>query len=80
MTDAHETQPMATARRIAWSRRRELHAALGLIGNVCFLLGSALFLWEATFVAGVWSFIVGSACALLGGLGRSFAATPRDTA
>ena len=46
-----------------------LHSTLGLVGNVCFFVGSVLFLWEATKLPGVWLFIVGSLGMLLGSIG-----------
>lgn len=48
-----------------------VHISLGLIGNICFFVGSVLFLpafssWQ-TF--GVWLFIVGSLLMLVGAMG-----------
>ena len=53
------------------------HTTLGTFGNVCFVVGSVLFLWESTKLAGIWLFIVGSFGMLLGSLGDA-AAQVRD--
>ena len=50
-----------------------IHVSLGLFGNLCFFVGSVLFLpalepWKLT---GVWLFIVGSFCMLVGAVGRA---------
>lgn len=37
-----------------------IHRGLGILGHLCFFVGSVLFLWEATKLAGVWLFIVGA--------------------
>lgn len=37
-----------------------LHRILGILGHVCFFLGSVFFLWESLKLAGVWLFIVGA--------------------
>lgn len=46
-----------------------LHTSLGLLGNLMFFVGSVLFLWEASKLAGIWLFIVGSLGMLLGSIG-----------
>jgi|GEM_PF-3640458 len=46
-----------------------VHASLGMAGNVAFLVGSVLFLWESTQLAGTWLFILGSLGLLLGSVG-----------
>ncbi|MFP5309938.1 MAG: YrhK family protein [Actinomycetes bacterium] len=48
-----------------------VHTALGILGNVAFLAGSALFLSDATKTAGVWLFIAGSAGMLVGSVGQA---------
>ena len=55
-----------------------LHTSLGLIGNVCFLVGSVFFLFEALKTAGVWLFIVGALGMLLGSLGDAAATLDAD--
>ncbi|MGK7296740.1 MAG: YrhK family protein [Candidatus Wenzhouxiangella sp. M2_3B_020] len=50
-----------------------IHVSLGLFGNLCFFVGSVLFLpaleqWKLT---GVWLFIVGSFFMLVGAAGRA---------
>lgn len=58
------------ARLVAWLEEFHwIHTSLGLVGNVCFFVGSVFFLWEATKLAGVWLFIVGSLGMLLGSIG-----------
>ena len=37
----------------------------GILGNLCFLIGSICFLFDATTPAGIWLFIIGSAGMLL---------------
>lgn len=56
----------ALARNFPW-----LHVTLGLIGNLAFVAGSVLFLWESLHTAGVGLFIVGSSGMLLGSLGAA---------
>ena len=46
-----------------------IHTGVGLLGNLLFVLGSVLFLWEATKQAGVWIFIAGSTCMFVGSAG-----------
>lgn len=48
-----------------------IHTGLGLIGNLAFLVGSVLFLWESTEQTGVWLFIFGAAGMLIGSVGRA---------
>lgn len=48
--------------------RRALAGRLQVLGNLAFLVGSVLFLSEASQTAGVWLFIVGSVAFLLDGL------------
>ncbi|WP_225741702.1 YrhK family protein [Halospina sp. K52047b] len=49
-----------------------VHLTLGLLGNLTFFIGSALFLpsLEAYKVLGVWLFIIGSFLMLIGSIGR----------
>ncbi|MGB3494079.1 MAG: YrhK family protein [Elainellaceae cyanobacterium] len=47
---------------------RHLSLILGLLGNAAFFLGSVLFLWESLTQLGVWLFIVGSLCMLIGSI------------
>jgi len=49
-----------------------IHEGLGLFGNICFFVGSVLFLpvFEPYKTAGVWLFIIGSFFMLIGALGR----------
>lgn len=47
-----------------------IHLGVGLFGNLCFFVGSILFLWESTKNTGVWLFIIGSAGMLVGSAGR----------
>lgn len=48
-----------------------VHLTLGLIGNVCFVVGSVFFLYETLKTAGVWLFIVGSGGMLIGAIGSA---------
>ncbi len=52
------------ARNSAW-----VHTTVGLVGNLAFVVGSVLFLWDSTLTAGIWCFIVGSAFMLVGSAG-----------
>ena len=56
----------ALARNFSW-----VHLGLGLFGNVTFVVGSVLFLWESTKLAGTVLFIVGSTGMLIGSVGRA---------
>ena len=49
-----------------------IHLTLGLLGNLTFFVGSALFLpaLEEYKVLGVWLFIIGSFLMLIGSVGR----------
>ena len=49
--------------------RRAWHVSRSLttVGNLCFLVGSVLFLSEAAQTAGVWLFIAGSSGLLVAG-------------
>ncbi len=51
---------------------RWFHIAVGLFGNLLFVVGSVLFLptMKAWQTAGVWMFITGSALMFLGALGE----------
>ena len=50
----------------------KIHLTLGLLGNLTFFVGSALFLpaLEEYKVLGVWLFIIGSFLMLIGSIGR----------
>lgn len=48
-----------------------IHLGLGIVGNICFFVGSVFFLWEATKAAGVWLFIAGSFGMLIGSVGSA---------
>ncbi|MBK1669662.1 hypothetical protein CKO28_16610 [Rhodovibrio sodomensis] len=37
-----------------------IHRILGIVGHVCFFVGSVLFLWESLKLAGIWLFVVGA--------------------
>lgn len=56
-----------------------VHVTLGLIGNLAFLVGSVLFLWDSTKVVGVWLFIVGAAGMLINSVGRAVVDTETDS-
>lgn len=55
-----------------------LHSSLGLLGNVCFFVGSVFFLFEPLKTAGIWLFIVGSLGMLLGSIGQKVTQLERD--
>lgn len=46
-----------------------VHAGVGMAGNVLFLVGSVLFLWESTQLLGTWLFILASFGLMLGSIG-----------
>ncbi|SDF49335.1 YrhK-like protein [Limimonas halophila] len=37
-----------------------IHRGTGILGHLCFFVGSVFFLWESLKLAGVWLFIVGA--------------------
>ena len=47
-----------------------IHLGLGLLGNLLFFVGSVLFFWEGTKIAGVWLFVFGSLGMLVGSIGQ----------
>jgi hypothetical protein len=51
--------------------RKWIHVSLGLVGNVCFFVGSILFLSETLQPIGTWLFIVGSAGMLIDSIGNA---------
>lgn len=53
--------------RYAW-----VHTGLGLLGNICFVVGSVFFLFPSLKHAGTWLFIIGSSGMLLGSLGNAY--------
>lgn len=48
-----------------------IHDGIGNFGNLCFVIGSVLFLWKGAEIWGVWLFIVGSAGMLVGSAGAT---------
>ena len=48
-----------------------IHIGLGLIGNVTFVVGSVLFLWDSTKFVATLLFILGSTGMLLGSIGQA---------
>ncbi|MEJ2060651.1 MAG: YrhK family protein [Gammaproteobacteria bacterium] len=48
-----------------------IHIALGLTGNLAFLIGSVFFLWTSLERAGVWLFIIGSGGMFIGSIGSA---------
>lgn len=56
-----------------------IHTGLGLMGNLAFLVGSVLFLWESTKQAGIWLFIVGASGMLVGSIGRALVDASEDS-
>jgi hypothetical protein len=48
-----------------------IYLCIGLVGNTTFLVGSLLFLSDATKAAGTWLFVGGSALMLIGALGNA---------
>lgn len=46
-----------------------IHTTVGLVGNLLFVVGSVLFLWESTKQTGVWVFIAGSSFMFVGSAG-----------
>ena len=47
-----------------------IHLGVGMAGNICFFVGSLLFLSESTKEQGVWLFLSGSGGMLIGSAGR----------
>jgi len=54
----------AFLREYAW-----IHRGLGILGHLCFFVGSIFFLWESLKLAGIWLFIVGAGGMLIDRLG-----------
>lgn len=48
-----------------------VHIAVGIMGNLLFLVGSVLFLWDSTKLTGVWLFIIGAGFMLVGAIGSA---------
>jgi hypothetical protein len=46
-----------------------VHLGIGIFGNITFVVGSILFLYQSLQTAGVWLFIFGSSGMLLGSFG-----------
>lgn len=53
--------------RLKWKALRGLlreyewvHRGLGILGHLCFFVGSVFFLWESLKLPGIWLFIVGA--------------------
>ena len=57
-----------------------VHIGIGIFGNATFLVGSVLFLWDATEIVGVWLFIVGALGMLLGSVGELILRRGREQA
>lgn len=55
-----------------------IHTGLGLLGNLTFVVGSVMFLYESTKHAGTWLFIVGSTGMLIGSIGDAFVEKERS--
>lgn len=51
---------------------RAVHVALGLIGNLSFVVGSVFFFYDNLKVPAIWLFIVGSTGMLIGSIGNAF--------
>lgn len=52
---------------------RWIHLIIGLTGNVFFIIGSSLFLFESSQQTGTWFFLAGSIGMLLGRIGEAIA-------
>lgn len=50
-----------------------IHTSIGLTGNVCFIIGSLLFMSPATKQTAIWFFLAGSTGMLIGNLGNAVA-------
>lgn len=48
-----------------------IHVGLGLLGNLSFLIGSVLFLFDGMMTAGTWFFVVGAFGMLVGSVGSA---------
>jgi hypothetical protein len=69
MDDRHEHRGLRGRAFRITERLHWVHAGLGMAGNVLFLVGSVLFLWDATQLLGTWLFILASLGLLLGSVG-----------
>ncbi len=56
-----------------------IHTIIGIIGNVCFFVGSIFFLLESVQTIGTWLFIIGSFGMLVGSIGSAIVMAHRDT-
>lgn len=54
----------------------QVHNAIGIVGNLLFVLGSVLFFkrFEQWQTFAVWLFVIGSACMLVGAIGEALKA------
>lgn len=55
-----------------------LHLGIGLVGNVAFVVGSVLFLFEPLKIPATWLFIIGSTGLLIRSLGQALARHERQ--
>ncbi len=55
-----------------------IHTIIGIIGNVCFFVGSIFFLFDTLQTAGTWLFIFGSLGMLIGSVGSAIVMAHRD--
>lgn len=69
MRDRHEKPGLRDRAYRVTERLHWVHAGIGMVGNVLFLAGSVLFLWESTQLLGTWLFIVASFGLMLGSIG-----------
>ncbi|MFP4437635.1 MAG: YrhK family protein [Chloroflexaceae bacterium] len=55
-----------------------MHTIIGIIGNVCFFVGSIFFLFDTLQTAGTWLFIFGSLGMLISSVGSAIVMAHRD--
>jgi len=70
---------MRQAVKIFVSKYKWIHTIIGIIGNVCFFVGSIFFLFETLQTAGTWLFIFGSLGMLIGSIGSAIVMAHRDS-
>jgi hypothetical protein len=54
-----------------------IHLGIGIFGNITFVVGSVLFLYQDLQTIGIWLFIIGSSGMLLGSFGELLARLDR---
>ncbi|ORE93430.1 YrhK family protein [Acuticoccus yangtzensis] len=60
MFEPHSNEGLSHRERRAYAAFEIAYTLVDFGAALCFVVGSVLFFWEATMVAGTWAFLVGS--------------------